>query len=81
MPCNKKRLPREITFEDVIIEPAEVVEGMVENVVMEMVNNREKENSWLQTSYLSFLSTKIFSRQIFLHTNFEQNGINFDKTP
>ena len=43
MPCNKKRFPREITFEDVIIEPAEVVEGMVENVVMEMVNDQVKE--------------------------------------
>ena len=67
MPCHKKRLPRDGTidiFEDVMMEPAEVVEGMVENVVMEMVNDREKENSWLQTSYLSFLSTEIFSTQI-----------------
>ena len=28
-----------------------------------------------------FFSTEIFSTQIFLHTNLEKNGINFDKTP
>ena len=33
-----------------MMEPAEVVEGVVEKVVMEMVNDKEKENSWSASS-------------------------------